>query len=106
MANAWLAFTENVWRLFTLALLATLPIALYTFWFRREEWTRTQRLYKTFAILASASTLLVFGDTVGIRLARLVELGVLGFGYLSLALWAYFGAEANRERRDSDATNR
>ena len=88
----------NLWRLLTLGLLATLPIALYNFWIRHSEWTRTQKLYKTFALLTSASVLVVFGDTVGIRVPRLLELGFLGVGLVSLVLWAWFGAEVRRNQ--------
>ena len=84
--------------LLTLGLLATLPFGLYNFWVRHSDRTRAWRLYKTFAVLASACCLVAFGDTVGIRLPYLLELGVLGVGLASLASWAWFGAEAKRNR--------
>jgi hypothetical protein len=88
----------NLWRLLTLGLLAMFPLALYNFWIRHSDWTRSQKLYKTFALLTSASVLVVFGDTVGIRLARLLEVGFIGVGLVSLVLWAWFGAEVRRNQ--------
>ncbi|MFC4549261.1 MULTISPECIES: hypothetical protein [Halorussus] len=84
--------------LLTLGLLAMLPFGLYNFWVRHSDRPRVWKLYKTFAVLASASCLVTFGDTVRVRLPYLLELGVLGVGLASLALWMWFGAEANRNR--------
>ncbi len=71
----------NLWRLLTLGLLTTLPIALYNFWIRHSDWTRTQKLYKTFALLTSASILVVFGDTVGIQVPDCSNLDSLALGW-------------------------
>ena len=85
-------------RLLTAGLLVTLSIALYDVWTRRDEWTRNQKLYKTFALVASGSVVLAFGDTVGIRLPRPVEIAVLAVGFVSVTLWAWFGAAVRRDR--------
>lgn len=87
----------NVWRLLIIALLATLPFALYNFWFRHGEWTKEQKYFRTFALLTLESSILI-SDTVGLQLPSLLERGILGFAIVSLLLWVYFLVEAQRNQ--------
>ena len=87
----------NVLRLLVFVVLASTPLALYNFWFRHTDWTRTQKWYKTFGLLSAASGVVVFSDSV-LQMPELLELGALGFAIVTLVLTIHFARKVRRNQ--------